>query len=951
MAASPTGRRGFPYPALWLLILLALALRLVRLAFQPLWWDEGWSLYFATSDLGTMLELTAVDIHPPLYYVLLSAWIGLFGSSALGVRLLSVLIGTVTIPVLYAVGRRLLGRPGGLVAAFLLAISPMHVYYSQEVRMYGLVTLLGVAAVYLALRLWTSERWRWGVWLGYAVAASAALYTHYYAAFLLVALNLVVLLLWLEGRRRWVLSWLGAQAMVVLLYLPWVWYAGDRLLSYVRFKVGVEEDLSYGLLTYVGRHLAAFSWGHAEGFLTGWWWFGLVPLVLLLVLFVFLGQPWRRASRRVGSSGQGSGLWSSSRHRDASWILLAVLLLCGFIVNLVYPFNPPRAERQLLMALPFCLLWVASVLQGIWGRNHSSALLGLLSFAVVGLFSLGVFYAVPRYPNDDYRPVAARLRALGLPGDAVLCIQPWQVGYLRAYIPGEESRPALFLTPREVIPRERQLWAADPVLMAADLDRLLSVHGRLWLLDHRAMGRVLESQIEDYLVRHAYPVKTEWHGENTVLSFFVQGEPVAQPVTAQLGGWLALDGVALSPGMLEAGWDALAVDLAWRLAAPPDGVHQVGLRLVDGVGRVWAQRDGPPLGGLERFVDWAQDEVHLDRHGLLVPAGTPPGVYDVVLRVYRAGDGTVLPALAEEMRGVDVKLGTVRVARPEEPPPDEALDFEEPLMIDFGGRLRLLGSTVRSRVSLLPGEMVEVDLFWQALADPGEDLDPRLQLIGSDGRIAAELVEKPVAGTYPTAWWRAGELVRDPQAVPVSAAIPAGSYRLVLGLVRAADRESLGFGRGQTRVPLAEVQVGSRQHRLEPTAPMIRHEARLGTAVDLIGYDLAQATYAPGSVLDLVLHWHARGTPDRNYHVFVHLLNQARLTVAQSDGPPGSDGATLPTLGWLPGEYVVDSHSLQLPGDLPAGVYRLSVGLYDPISLQRPGEAILLDTPVVVRDP
>ena len=90
-----------------LLTLLALGLRLIRLSYQPLWWDEGWSLYFATTNVRNMLELTAVDIHPPLYYLLLHFWIRLFGPGLISVRFLSVLIGTATIPLLYAAGRRL----------------------------------------------------------------------------------------------------------------------------------------------------------------------------------------------------------------------------------------------------------------------------------------------------------------------------------------------------------------------------------------------------------------------------------------------------------------------------------------------------------------------------------------------------------------------------------------------------------------------------------------------------------------------------------------------------------------------------------------------------------------------------------------------------------------------------------------------------------------------------
>ncbi|MGD8623124.1 MAG: glycosyltransferase family 39 protein, partial [Anaerolineae bacterium] len=227
------------------LVLLALILRLARLTFQPLWWDEGWSLYFATTDLGTMLQRTAVDIHPPFYYLLLHLWTRLLGPGVVSVRLLSVLIGTATVPLLAAVGRRLLGSAGALLAAALLAISPFHIYYAQEIRMYGLVTLLGLAATYFALR----RPWAARSWLGYVLAATAALYTQYYAAFLLLGLNLVVLIHWLRrdrGRRsfRRLLPWLAAQATVALLFLPWAWYAGDKLLTYVRFKVSVEQDPS-----------------------------------------------------------------------------------------------------------------------------------------------------------------------------------------------------------------------------------------------------------------------------------------------------------------------------------------------------------------------------------------------------------------------------------------------------------------------------------------------------------------------------------------------------------------------------------------------------------------------------------------------------------------------------------------------------------------------------------
>jgi len=950
---------------------VALALRLARLSFQPLWWDEGWSLYFATTDPGAMLQLTAVDIHPPLYYLLLHVWIQVFGPSPVSVRLLSVLIGVAAVPLIYVAGRRLSGhkvpaegqaKKVGLLAALLLAISPLHIYYSQEVRMYGLVTLLGLAAlIFASVQGTISVRGRFprtGIgwaWVGYVLAATAALYTQYYAAFLILALNLVVLLRWLHARRpvRELFSWLAAQVAVAVLYVPWLWYAGDKLLTYVRYKVVADKDLPLDPFTYLARHLAAFVGGHAEGALAGWWWLGLVPLVALaLALLVFFT---RRRSRPKGPGGlQGMG-WA--------WglVTVAVMLGCGYLVNLMFPFNPPRVERLLLLALPAFLLLFAAALLAVWRRSRLLAILPALFLLAVVVLSSGFFYTVPRYPDDDYRPVAARLEALALPSDAVVSVHPWQVGYLESYL--SAPRPNLVLTPREVIPRERQLWADDPALMAADLEELLApdgarVHGRIWLPAHQAMGRVLEDEIEAYLVEHAYPTLTEWYGGHTLLWLFAAGEPQPTGVTADFGGWLALDEAALSAEPLEAGSGVLAADLTWRLLSPPPagaGDLTVGLRLVDTAGRVWAQRDSVPLAGSAPFPGWTVGEPGSDRHGLLVPAGTPPGEYEVTLRVYRQPD-SVLPATFAGGSGGEVPLGTVQVVRPATAMPVEALTFDQPLdsrgnWADFD-RLRLLGFDLRGGPAYRTGETVDVDLFWQALAAPGEDYLPRLQLLDSDGTVYAELTEKPVAGAYPTAWWQAGELVRDPHALPVPAATPAGRYRLALSLVRAADGNRLvEMGPGWTSIDLAEIEVLGREHGYETPAPEHVQAAQFGPAVDLAGYDLAEA--GPDSLaakdmrhLEVTLYWNARQTPDKNYRVFVHLLDAEGQIVAQHDGTPG-DGE-LPALGWLPGEYVADTHRLAWPSALPAGAYRLLVGLYDPATRQRLGEPVLLDTPVTV---
>ncbi len=945
-----------------LLTLLALGLRLIRLAYQPLWWDEGWSLFFATSGFREMLELTAVDIHPPLYYLVLHYWIRVFGSGVVSVRFLSVLLGTAAVPLLYAAGRRLAGHRGGLLAGLLLAVSPFHIFYSQEVRMYGLVTLLGAAAFYFTT-LWEARNGRVGIgaWLGYVLAAMAALCTAYYAAFLLLGLNLYMLFRWLRGRRLLrepsaqpvpqLSTWLGAQLAVLLLCLPWIWYAGGKLLTYVRFKVGVEGDPSFGPLVYLARHLAAFDWGHAEGMLAEWWWIGLLPLVVLLLALAY--SLWRRqfGGEGAASPGRGGDEPSPSVRPDLAYALplsiVAVTVACGFAINLILPFNPPRSERLLLVALPaYLVLFVMGLMAlGRTKRRLATATMGLL--VVLGLVSLGCFYATPRYRSDDYRPLVERVRAFGLPGDAVLCVHPWQIGYFHAYIPDDDVRPTLVLTPQQVVPSAQQFWADDPALMAAGLDSLLEEYGRLWFADHRTMGRVLESAIEGYLVRHAYPVLDEWYGTSTVLSFYADAEPESRPVSAQFGEWLALKGMALSADPLEAGWGIAAVDLAWQLSERPAEDYTVGLRLVGTTGQVWAQRDAVPNGGLLSFTEWPVGETRIDRHGVLVPAGTPPGEYTLTLRVYRSEDLDVMPVTFEGGSGGEVALGTLRVTHPETLPPVDALAFERPLRVDFDDRLRLLGANVPDEhVQFLPGEAVPVELFWQALDAPGQDYYPRLWLLDAEDAVVAELVEKPVSGTYPTAWWRAGELVRDPHKLPVPATVPPGTYHLTAGLIRADGSDAETAGGTAATLDLGTIQVREGEHNFEPAEPEYVQVAQFGTSVEMVGYDLREAVRAPGTPLNVTLYWHALETPDRNYHTFVHLLDASGEILAQDDGPPA--GGKAPMMGWLPGEYLLDSRSLHLPLALVDGEYHLGVGFYEPVTGVRLGERVLLGVPIPV---
>ena len=181
------------------IIVVAGVLRFYRIEEKSIWLDESFSLWIARHSLWEGWRwLIDVDQHPPLYYSLLHLWIKLFGWLEGAVRTLSALASVLTIPVFYAGCRRLLDGPTAAIAVFILAVSPFHVQFAQETRMYALLTLEVACVIYFLARLMTSGVGQSRDWVGLAVSQALVMLTHNTAAvYLPIALNAAAGLIYL----------------------------------------------------------------------------------------------------------------------------------------------------------------------------------------------------------------------------------------------------------------------------------------------------------------------------------------------------------------------------------------------------------------------------------------------------------------------------------------------------------------------------------------------------------------------------------------------------------------------------------------------------------------------------------------------------------------------------------------------------------------------------------
>ncbi|MDB1109189.1 glycosyltransferase family 39 protein [Pseudomonas extremaustralis] len=226
----------------WVPILaLAMALRFYKLTSAAIWGDEGSSLLLSEYAASDLWYHAAHDVHPPLYFFLLRGWIELFGDSIWSIRGMSAIPGVVVVGVGIWLTRQLSTRRAAVLAGILLALLPTAVRYSQEVRMYSLlgVWLLGAT---LALVYWVRQPARARYLAVYALLMSAGFYTHYFTA-------LCVLVHWaylglLSTRRasgpRLITrpAWWVANAVIVLVYLPWLPNLLDLVRHVEQLKVG-----------------------------------------------------------------------------------------------------------------------------------------------------------------------------------------------------------------------------------------------------------------------------------------------------------------------------------------------------------------------------------------------------------------------------------------------------------------------------------------------------------------------------------------------------------------------------------------------------------------------------------------------------------------------------------------------------------------------------------------
>lgn len=367
------------------ILALAAAVRLYGLTDSAIWCDEGSSLLLSRYSPALTWFHTAHDVHPPLYYLLLHAWMSLFGNGIFAIRFMSVVpaLGTVVL-VIWLVRLIATARAAWLAGVF-VALLPIAVRYSQEVRMYSLMGFWLVGAT-IALVLWLKHPQRRRYQVAYVLLMTAGFYTHYFTALCVIA-HWAYLLVLCAGRpgQRLILrpAWWLANVAIVVLYLPWIPSLVDQLQHLEQLKVGgdvgwIEPETLDSLPSVIWQFFT-----YDEGLEHAWPVFVALPLAVLLVTLWIV-----RADR------------SEWRFNALVAIYTWVPLLVIGLVSLASPLLVDRYLMFAALGLPMILGIALDRLAEHWRRL---ALAGLL--LVIGVEGLGLKNIYTTAPDQIDRMV------------------------------------------------------------------------------------------------------------------------------------------------------------------------------------------------------------------------------------------------------------------------------------------------------------------------------------------------------------------------------------------------------------------------------------------------------------------------------------------------------------------------------------------------------------------
>ncbi len=441
------------------LVILAVAVRLISITKASIWHDEGYTMMLIKDDVLGIIERTARDVHPPLYYIFAHYWGYLFGDSEFAIRSFSLVCGVAMVVAVYFLVRRLFNEKTARLAGIFVALGPFVVRYSEEARMYSLAALLVVLAT-LALVVLMEQKKQTGTlrqvtaWIGYGVLLVAAFYTHYFTVFI-VPIHLWYALRKSGGLKKLVSNrgwWLG-NVLAVALFLPWL---PSAIAQFSRVQAGFwipPVDLET-----LPNTIIQFLIYTSDGLPTMLE-MGIILMLVAMIIFFAI-----RSKQRVGML------------LLAAWTFVPLVVVLALSIK-----RPVYYDRYFVYcAVAFYILLAVMIMQVKW-RSQTLWLRNAIVAAVFGVFGVGMV-SVDNQANHKMRDAGHYVSSHYETGDTLVSAELYTYFDFSYYNKTGADLLLLWEGDLDGYGETSLLYDRQDTIVIHDFETVESDSGRVWLV-------------------------------------------------------------------------------------------------------------------------------------------------------------------------------------------------------------------------------------------------------------------------------------------------------------------------------------------------------------------------------------------------------------------------------------------------------------------------------------
>lgn len=475
-----------------------------------IWFDEAFGSYLVRFDFYELTRYTAFDVHPPFYYWLLKIWTMMFGNTELGIRSMSIFFGIVTVVLAFTLALRLFGRRTAYFTLIFLVLSPLFLRYSQEARMYTVLTSIVLLATHVLLYAEEQGKKRWP-WVLYGVLLAIGMLTQYFAALAWLAHWVWRYLkvrapkdTWKQTKKKFFTKeWVLAHLVGIGLFLPWLPFMAWQFAVVQGFGFWIPPVTSITLNDFLTNILLFSDYRSVQS------WLALGVYVLFGVMIYLAVQLYKRLD---------------DAHKT-SYTLAMVMIGAPVVLLLLMsmpPLRPAFMDRYLMVSVVFLPLFIGATLA--LGTKilsvHKRMVVGtiLVAMMIIGISNQMAIgnYNKSTVQSNNVRQLLEAVRFIN-PDAQIVSNTPWV--FYEAVIYEQPQSPIYFVNETTTYEYgSLRMLQENDALKIKDLDGYAKQKKDFWLIGNLRSGEVKS-------------LRPSWHErESVVINDDISGQPLFKAI-------------------------------------------------------------------------------------------------------------------------------------------------------------------------------------------------------------------------------------------------------------------------------------------------------------------------------------------------------------------------------------------------------------------------------------